>query len=334
MAPEQVRGETHRLDGRADIWSLGVIAYLLLTGRQPFWRGDIKTCLDEIEQGEPKPPRQIDDSIPAELERITLRCLAKPIAERYPDGANLAAGLRRWLSAQRGWSRRRAVALVAALVVTVGAVGVWAGIHAAAPGEAPLKGAIDVRIWNPDQAERRGLSLSDPGALPLRSGDQIRVDATVDRPSYIYIVWIGADGRALPVFPGPAGDWQKRPAREQRTAILSLPEKRDTGWPMSGPSGMETLVLLARDRPLPQNFDLAVLFAELPALSLRDPRTLVWLDDGRLAARADRAPQFFNPEPIDDPLLAAQQSLAERLRPHFALVRAVSFANVGGSHDD
>ncbi|HUY34872.1 MAG TPA: serine/threonine-protein kinase, partial [Pirellulales bacterium] len=100
MAPEQVRGETHRLDGRADIWSLGVIAYQLLTGRQPFWRGDVKACLDEIEQREPKPPRQIDDSIPAELERITLRCLAKRVTDRYTTGRDLAADFRRWLRSQ------------------------------------------------------------------------------------------------------------------------------------------------------------------------------------------------------------------------------------------
>ena len=107
MSTEQVRGETHRLDGRADIWSLGVIAYQLLTGRQPFWRGDVKNCLDEIEHREPKPPRQIDDSIPAELERITLRCLAKRIPDRYPAAANVSEDLRRWRAAHlRGSSSR------------------------------------------------------------------------------------------------------------------------------------------------------------------------------------------------------------------------------------
>src|SRR5206468_2750854 len=97
---------------------------------------------------------------------------------------------------------------------------------------------------------------------------------------------------------------------------------------MSGPSGMETLLLLGRNEFLPSDFDLAQLFDDLPALSLGDPRTLVWLDDGRLANGTDRAPQFFDPQDINDPLLLTQRMLADRLRPHFALIRAVSFANL------
>jgi serine/threonine protein kinase len=75
---------------------LGVILYQLLTGQQPFWRGDTKACLAEIEHREPKPSRQIDDSIPAELERITLRCLAKRAADRYATALDLVEDLRHW----------------------------------------------------------------------------------------------------------------------------------------------------------------------------------------------------------------------------------------------
>ena len=99
MAPEQVRGEAHRLDGRTDIWALGVILYEGLTGRLPFIAGDRTALFDEILHRDPKPPRQIDDSIPRELERICLRCLFKRMPDRYSSSIDLADDLRAWLAA-------------------------------------------------------------------------------------------------------------------------------------------------------------------------------------------------------------------------------------------
>ena len=97
MAPEQVRGETNRLDGRTDIWALGVILYRGLTGRPPFRGASTAEYFDEILNREPRPPRQFSNEIPRELERICLRCLSRQMSDRYLTAADLADDLRLWL---------------------------------------------------------------------------------------------------------------------------------------------------------------------------------------------------------------------------------------------
>jgi serine/threonine protein kinase/DNA-binding NarL/FixJ family response regulator len=94
MAPEQVRGQADHLDGRTDIWALGVVFYEMLTGQRPFNGESWNEVRDEILNREPTPPRMTDASIPEKFERICLKCLRKPVGERYATARDLMKDLR------------------------------------------------------------------------------------------------------------------------------------------------------------------------------------------------------------------------------------------------
>jgi eukaryotic-like serine/threonine-protein kinase len=95
MSPEQARGQP-RLDGRTDVYSLGMTLYEALTGEVPF-RGKPHLVLQQVLADEPRPPRQLNDSVPRDLETICLKAMAKEPARRYQTAADLALELRRFL---------------------------------------------------------------------------------------------------------------------------------------------------------------------------------------------------------------------------------------------
>jgi serine/threonine-protein kinase len=93
MSPEQVRGEAD-LDGRSDVYSLGVILFEMLAGRQPFSASTpMQTALCHL--AEPVPEIcPLLPGLPLELDRILARAMAKDREERYPTAAELASDLR------------------------------------------------------------------------------------------------------------------------------------------------------------------------------------------------------------------------------------------------
>lgn len=100
MSPEQAVGEGHRIDGRTDIYSLGVVLYRMLCGQLPFRAPSVSQLLREVIEDEPRPPRQFIHDIPRELEEICLHAMAKQINDRFTTAGDFAADLRNLLRQQ------------------------------------------------------------------------------------------------------------------------------------------------------------------------------------------------------------------------------------------
>ena len=93
MSPEQLAGKS-QLDGRADLFSLGVIFYMMLTGERPFSGESFNTVSYKIAHVDPEPPRALNPSIPEVYNAILKRLLAKDPDQRYASGKDLAADIK------------------------------------------------------------------------------------------------------------------------------------------------------------------------------------------------------------------------------------------------
>jgi WD40 repeat protein len=135
MSPEQALAQRVPIDHRTDVYSLGVTLYELLTLERAYPGRSREEVLRQIAFEEPRPPRRLNAAVPAELETIVLKAMAKSPEERYATAQELADDLRRFLEdkpirakrpslRQRAakWARRHKTVVRAAGVVFVLAV--------------------------------------------------------------------------------------------------------------------------------------------------------------------------------------------------------------------
>jgi serine/threonine protein kinase len=361
MAPEQARLEHDRIGPRSDIFGLGAVLYFLLTGRPPFVGETRDEIWDRARRCDFEPSTLRIARVPRRLERICLKSLAAEPNDRYATAEEFGRALDGFLA------RPRRVAFAAgALLVLALLSGLFFGpptppkppvdgerdpaatsVPPPRPPEPrpdesrrPLHGGITLWVNEPGNSHRRGLRLHQPGAVPVKPGDEVRVEARVDRPAYLYLFWIGSDGKVAPLYPWKDHDWTRRPEHEDKVEAMELPEVIDEtmSLPPSAP-GLETLVLLAReDSPLPRDADATL------ARDLAGPRTPrlpdgmiepVWLENGQVFGLDDQGKERTAPGPktrnSDDPVLRIRRLLKEKVSSLGAYHRAVIVPNQGGS---
>jgi hypothetical protein len=343
MAPEQAEGRLQEVGPATDVWALGVILYELLTGCRPFRGDSFQGTLHRVCTAEPEPLRRLRPEVDEAVAAVVARCLRKRPAERYPSAAALADDLKRWLDGAAPRRRRRRVlpwlAAAAVLLGVLTAAGLaWqrgqvasvptTTAHGSAVAHKPFQGWIDIVVSEPHNPRRQHRRLHEPGARPLRPGDEVRVEAVLDRPGFVYVVWLDARGKLIPIYPWEEFDWGKRPAQEEPVQRLVLPS--DGGiYPIDpSPEGLETLLLLVRETPLERDADLPGLLGDLGPQAWPDLSYVAWFQNGvEVTDEPDRAPSRIGESA--NPAVRTQQRIRRRLGERFAFTRAVSFGNRG-----
>jgi predicted Ser/Thr protein kinase len=97
MSPEQARGQTSKINARADIYSIGATLYDLIAGVAPFDGPTPMDILMNVIEKEPAPVRKINPEIPEDLETIVMKCLEKDQERRYDSARSLSEDLARFL---------------------------------------------------------------------------------------------------------------------------------------------------------------------------------------------------------------------------------------------
>ena len=174
MSPEQARGEA--VDGRSDIWSIGVVLHEMVTGRPPFAGSTITEVKNAIMEAEPEPLGQ--SALPFALQAVIARCLEKDPANRFQSSEELLAELRAQAPHARRASVQRKLFLAAAALLLAGAVAfaVFAPRWHRSASREPSSAAVETKPTGIAVADNGNIYVAD---FPNHSIRQVTPDGTM-----------------------------------------------------------------------------------------------------------------------------------------------------------
>ena len=276
MSPEQARA--HAVDGRSDIWSVGIMIYEMVAGEKPFGGATSAHTIVEILEKDPPPltdagpPEQ-----PQELQRIVAKSIAKEPAERYQTAKEMMADLRKVkMQLEQGAGPRQITTepkkskpwLIVAVVALVGvllavlAVNAWRGRRAAAVVEPPKTVApapiertltywITVQKFKNGKPYQRAFDIS--GEINFEAGYRIRLNVSSPQTGHLYVLnegpaKAGAAPQYIAVFPKSTSN----NGSEVLTANQSIKIPDPTWLKFDEEQGVEKVWLVFSEQPLPE----------------------------------------------------------------------------------
>ena len=191
MSPEQAAGRHNEVDARSDVYGLGAMLFVLLTGKKPF-DGELDEVLARVCAGQVPRPSSLASDVPGPLEAICIKAMARQPDQRYQSASELAADLRCWLDDEPvsvfhdplavrlgRWTRQhRSLATGLGALLVTGLVGLLIGALVLGKANRRLEQSRQTAQYNFDQARNavddlltavsEETLLDTPGLQPLR----------------------------------------------------------------------------------------------------------------------------------------------------------------------
>lgn len=347
MSPEQASGDSDLVDGRSDIYSLGIVLYEMLSGHRPFNASSQTELLEQIKRADPKPLRQWNDAIPVELDQICRKAIAKLPSDRFDSAIDFAAELESCFAndgkqptvskVEVSFLKRTSLGL-ASIVLGLMLLGVgWVisknnfaskenepqrdRFEASSENSIAPIADVQLRVWG---RGKEGVPIET--ATPIVNGDQVRFDIALQSPHHVYIFWVDSEGQVQEVYPN---DPELGDLGDHLVSQVHSPPKLDRGWEIEGNRGLETAIVLVSKEEISNRAQLGESIQLPPCRQFNTEREAVWYDYDLMHESPQVRRELHRgignaSKQIDDPVL----TLMERLRDDIDAIYAIRVAHI------